>query len=97
VNTQYGNAEIGGTGTEFDIGGTSPGSSANNYGQLKIVANLSDLNAHGDLILSPQTDLNIVDYNGFVPTPGETFTVLTWEGTQGDCTISHVPTRTFSR
>ena len=92
VNTQYGNAEIGGTETEFDIGGTSPGNSANNYGQLNIVANPSDLNAHGDLILSPQTDLKIVDWNGFVPTPGETFTVLTWEGTlSGTASLSIDP------
>ena len=81
VNTQYGATELGGSGTEFDIGGTTPGSSDNNYGQLNIVTNPSDLNDHGDLILSPGTSFKIVDWNGFVPAPGETFTVLTWDGT----------------
>jgi hypothetical protein len=48
---------------------------------LNIVANPSDLNEHGDLVLLPRTSLNILDWNGFVPTPGDTFTVLTWDGT----------------
>ena len=51
-----------------------------NYGQLNIVTDPSDLNDHGDLILSPGTSFNIVDWNGFVPAPGEEFTVLTWSG-----------------
>ena len=34
VNTQYGATLLGGTGTEFDIGGITPGNSNNNYGQL---------------------------------------------------------------
>jgi autotransporter-associated beta strand protein len=81
INTQYGATELGGSGTEFDIGGTTPGSSDNNYGQLNIFTDPVDPNNHGDLILSPGTSFNIVDWNGFVPTPGETFTVLTWDGT----------------
>ena len=93
VNTQYGTAQLGGAGTEFDIGGTTPGNSNNNYGQLNIVDNPSDLNTPGDLILSPQTDLNIVDWNGFVPTAGETFTVLTWTGSlSGTASLSVDPT-----
>ena len=81
VNTQYGSTLLGGTGTEFDIGGTTPGNSDNNYGQLNILTDPSDLNNHGDLILSPGTSFKIVDWNGFVPAPGEEFTVLTWAGT----------------
>jgi autotransporter-associated beta strand protein len=81
VNNQYGAAKLGSTGTEFDIGGTTPGNTDNNYGQLNILANPSDLNDHGNLLLSPGTSFSIVDWNGFVPTPGETFTVLTWDGT----------------
>ena len=80
VNTQYGATLLGGTGTEFDIGGITPGNSNNNYGQLNILTNPQDLSNHGDLILLPGTDLNIVDWNGFVPAPGEEFTVLTWSG-----------------
>jgi fibronectin-binding autotransporter adhesin len=81
VNTQHGTAELGGSGTEFDIGGTTPGDTDNNYGQLNIVTNPSDLNDLGDLTLLPGTSFNIVDWNGFVPAAGETFTVLTWAGT----------------
>jgi autotransporter-associated beta strand protein len=81
VNTQYGATLLGGSGTEFDIGGTTPGNTDNNYGQLNIVTNPQDLNNHGDLVLSPAgTSFKIVDWNGFVPTPGESFTVLTWSG-----------------
>ena len=90
VNTQYGSAELGGTGTEFDIGGTTPGNGNNNYGQLNILPNLSD---PGSLILSSSTAFNIVDWSGFVPTPGETFTVLTWTGTlSGSASLSVDPT-----
>ena len=80
VNSQYGATELGGSGTEFDIGGTTPGSSDNSYGQLNILTDPSDPNNHGDLVLSPGTSFNIVDWNGFVPSPGESFTVLTWSG-----------------
>ena len=72
---------MGGSGTEFDIGGTTPGNSDNNYGQLNILTDPKDLNDHGDLILLPGTSFKIVDWDGFVPSPGETFTVLTWDGT----------------
>ena len=89
VNTQYGTAQLGGSGTEFDIGGTTPGDSSNNYGQLNLVPNLSD---PGNLILSPNTTFNIADYNGFVPTPGETFAVLTWTGSlSGTASLSVDP------
>jgi autotransporter-associated beta strand protein len=81
VNTQYGATLLGGTGTEFDIGGPTPGNTDNNYGQLNIVTNPIDLNNHGDLTLLQGTSFKIIDVNGFVPTPGETFTVLTWDGT----------------
>ena len=81
VNTQYGSTELGGTGTEFDIGGTTPGNSDNNYGQLNILTDPHDLNDQGNLVLSPSTTFKIVDWNRFVPTPGESFTVLTWAGT----------------
>ena len=81
INYQYGATTIGGSGTEFDIGGTTPGTSDNNYGQLNILTDPTDLSDRGDLILSPGTSFNIVDWNGFVPTPGETFTILTWDGT----------------
>ena len=81
VNSQAGNTKLGGAGTEFDIGGTTPGDSDNDYGQLNILGDPSDLSDRGDLILSPSTSLNILDWNGFVPIPGETFTVLTWDGT----------------
>ncbi|MGA2033040.1 MAG: autotransporter-associated beta strand repeat-containing protein [Thermoguttaceae bacterium] len=80
VNIQYGATLLGGSGTEFDIGGITPGNSDNNYGQLNIVTDPHDLNNHGDLALLAGTSLNIVDWNGFVPIPGETFTVLTWDG-----------------
>ena len=56
--------QLGGSGTEFDIGGTIPGNMDDNYGQLNIVTDPSDLNDHGDLILSPGTSFNIVDWNG---------------------------------
>ena len=82
INTQYGNTELGGAGSEFDIGGTTPGNSDNNYGQLNINPNPSDLNDTGDLILLPATSLKIVDWDGFVPTAGESFTVLTWAGSR---------------
>ena len=86
VNTQYGATELGGRGTEFDIGGTTPGNSDNNYGQLNILTDPNDLNNHGDLILCRTRASSIVDWNGFVPTPGETFTVLTWDrNALGDC------------
>ena len=39
INYQYGTAELGGRGTEFDIGGTTPGDADNNYGQLNILPN----------------------------------------------------------
>jgi hypothetical protein len=81
VNVQYGSAKLGGSGTEFDLGGTTPGNSDNNYGQLNILTDPNDLNDHGNLVLSPSTTFKIVDWNGFVPSPGETFTVLTWTGT----------------
>ena len=81
INYQYGATELGGNGTEFDIGGTTPGNSDNNYGQLNILTDPNDPNNHGDLILSRGASFNIVDWDGFVPTPGETFTVLTWDGT----------------
>jgi autotransporter-associated beta strand protein len=81
INYQYGATELGGSGTEFDIGGTTPGNSDNNYGQLNILTDPNDPNNHGDLILSPGTSFNIVDWDGFVPTPGETFAVLSWDGT----------------
>ena len=42
VNSQYGATELGGSGTEFDIGGTTPGSSDNSYGQLNILTDPSD-------------------------------------------------------
>ena len=80
VNYQYGTTILGGSGTEFDIGGTSPGDNSNDYGQLNISLNPNDLNDPANLILSPDTSFNIVDWEGFVPTPGETFTVLTWAG-----------------
>ena len=81
VNTQYGNTKLGGPGTEFDIGGTTPGDADNDYGQLNVLSNSLDPSDHGDLILSSSTSFKIVDWNGFVPIPGEDFTVLTWSGT----------------
>jgi fibronectin-binding autotransporter adhesin len=81
VNTQDGVTLLGGSGTEFDIGGTTPGNSPNNYGQLNIAANPSDPADQGNLTLLPGTSLKVVDWNGFVPGAGETFTVLTWTGT----------------
>ena len=81
VNYQYGATQLGGSGTEFDIDGTTPGNADNNYGQLNILTDPNDPNNHGDLVLATGTSFNIVDWNGFVPTPGETFTVLTWDGT----------------
>jgi autotransporter-associated beta strand protein len=80
VNNQYGTTELGGIGTEFDIGGTSPGDNDDDYGQLNILTNPQDVSNYGDLTLLPGTRFNIVDWDGFVPTPGETFTVLTWDG-----------------
>ena len=80
VNYKYGTAELGGAGTEFDIGGTTPGNSDNSFGQLNILTDPNDLANPGDLALSPGTSFNIVDWKGFMPTPGETFTVLTWTG-----------------
>ena len=77
INTQYGGTQLGGTGTEFDIGGETSGNLDNNYGQLNILTDLYDLNNHGDLTLLPGTIMNIIDWNSFVPTPGETFTILT--------------------
>ncbi len=92
VNYQYGATELGASGTEFDIGGTTPGDNDNNYGQLNILTNPQDLSNHGDLILLPGTEFNIVDWNGFVPTPGETFTVLTWDGSlNGTASLSVDP------
>jgi autotransporter-associated beta strand protein len=81
VNTQYGATLLGGSGTEFDIGGTTPGNTNNNYGQLNILANPSDPNNRGNLTLLPGTSMKIVDWNGFVPSVGNAFTVLTWGGT----------------
>jgi hypothetical protein len=81
INNQYGAAELGGSGTEFDIGGTTPGNSDDNYGQLNVLSDPNDPDDYGNLVLSPGTSFNIVDWNGFVPAPGETFTFLTWSGT----------------
>ena len=81
VNTQYGATLLGGSGTEFDIGGTTPGNTNNNYGQLNVVTNPQDLNNHGDLTFLPGTGMKIVDWSGFVPSLGDAFTVLTWTGT----------------
>jgi autotransporter-associated beta strand protein len=81
VNNQYGATELGGAGTEFDVGGPTPGDANNNYGQLNILTDPTNSGDRGDLILSPGASLKIVDWNGYVPTPGETLTVLTWNGT----------------
>ena len=80
VNTQYGATLLGGAGTEFDIGGATPGNSNNNYGQLDIVSNPSDPNNHGDLTFLPGTSMKIVDWNGFVPLIGDAYSVLSWNG-----------------
>lgn len=80
VNTQYGATLLGGTGTEFDIGGRTPGNGDNNYGQLNILTDPSDLLNHGDLTLLSGTILHVVDWNGFVPTIGDQYTILTWDG-----------------
>jgi autotransporter-associated beta strand protein len=81
LNTQYGATQLGGSGTEFDIGGTTPGNSDDNYGQLNILTDPNDPSNRGNLALLPGTSLKLVDWDGFLPTPGETFTVLTWDGT----------------
>jgi hypothetical protein len=82
VNYQYGATMLGGSGTEFDLGGPNPGTGANNYGQLNILDDPNNSLNKGDLILSasPTTTFNVVDYNGFVPYVGETFDILNWSG-----------------
>jgi autotransporter-associated beta strand protein len=80
VNTQHGAALLGGAGTVFDIGGTTAGTGNGSYGQLNVVTNPNDANDHGNLMLAAGTSFKIVDWNGFVPIVGETFTVLTWDG-----------------
>ena len=80
VNYQYGTTMLGGSGTEFDIGGATAGNNSNSYGQLNVALNPNDLNDPANLILAPGTSFNIVDWDGFLPTPGETFTILTWTG-----------------
>jgi autotransporter-associated beta strand protein len=80
INTQYGATLLGGNGTEFDIGGKTPGNSDNNYGQLNILTDPNDPLNHGDLTLLTGTSLKVVDWNGFVPSVGDEFTILTWDG-----------------
>jgi fibronectin-binding autotransporter adhesin len=92
VNTQYGATILGGSGTIFDVGGTTPGDSDNNYGQLNVLAGAGGLSGPSDLVLNPGTSFNIVDWNGFAPHPGESFTVLNWDGTlSGTATLSVDP------
>ncbi len=92
VETQFGCAELGGAATEFAIGGSSAGNNGSSYGQLNVVTNPSDINDQGNLTILPGTWIKIVDSSGFLPTPGESFTVLTWTGTRsGTASLSVDP------
>jgi fibronectin-binding autotransporter adhesin len=92
VNNQSGATELGGSGSEFDVGGKTPGNGSNYYGQLNVLTPLSDPNDQGNLILLPGASIKIVDWNGFIPTIGNEFTVLTWSGSlQGTAAVAIDP------
>ena len=81
VNTQYGATELGGSGHRV----RHRRNNARQFGQqLRAVEHPHQPQRPERprrSYLSPGTSMKIVDWNGFVPTPGETFTVLTWDGT----------------
>lgn len=79
VNNHNGNMLLGGT-SAFDVGGDTPGNGDGHYSQL---------NVSGNLTFAPGATLSIVPWGGFVPDPGDTFTVLTWNGSlSGSATIT---------
>jgi len=56
------------------IGGTTPGGTVNNFGQLNISGN-------GDVVLAGTMNVGLI--NGFMPQPGDTFQVLTYGSRTG--------------
>jgi hypothetical protein len=56
----------------LDIGGTTPGNTANNYAQVNVTGNA---NLGGTL--------NLIPYNGFAPVAGDKFTVMTYASETG--------------
>ncbi len=69
------NQAFGGT-VQIELGGPSPGFGSDNHDQINDTATLT---------LGSSTVLNILSFNNFVPTPGDTFEILTrHEGLAGN-------------
>lgn len=78
----------------FELGGATPGNGANNHDQINDSATIS---------LFGNPTINVVPFSGYVPTLGQTFTVMTWRtglsGTFGPLVVNSFYTnmgRTFT-
>jgi len=63
------NQAFGGT-LVIELGGPTPGFSSNNHDQINDLQTLS---------LFGLPTLNVVSFDGYIPTPGDTFEILTWQ------------------
>jgi len=75
------NQAFGGT-VEIELGGTTPGSGNNNHDQVNDTATI---------LLTGSPELSILQWDGFIPSPGDEFVVMTWQdgldGTFGPVTV----------